>query len=51
MPMHGGYEAERKFPHFEANEFLLQHHAATGDARYLNHVRLTLYTHAPEQDP
>ncbi len=53
-PVHGGYETERKFPHCEANELLLQRHAATGDARYLNHVRLTLYnmhqskTHDPE---
>ena len=53
-PVHGGYETERKFPHCEANEFLLRHHVATGDARYLNHVRLTLYrmhqskTHDPE---
>ncbi len=52
--VHGGYEAERKFPHCQANELLLRHHAATGDARYLNHVRLTLYnmhrskTHDPE---
>ncbi len=53
-PVHGGYETERKFPHCEANEFLLQRHAATGDARYLNHVRITLHrmhqskTHDPE---
>ncbi len=53
-PVHGGYETERKFPHCGANELLLRHHAATGDARYLNHVRLTLYnmrlskTHDPE---
>ena len=53
-PVHGGYERERKFPHCEANELLLQHHAATGDARFLNHVRLTLYsmhqskTHDPD---
>ena len=53
-PVHGGYEADRKFPHCAASEFLLQHHAATGDARGLNHVRLTLYsmrqskTHDPE---
>jgi len=53
-PVHGGYENDRKFPHCEANEFLLRHHAATGDVRYLNHVRLTLYrmhqskTHDPE---
>ena len=43
-PEHGGYETERKFPHCAANEFLLQRYEATGDARYLNHVRLTLYT-------
>ena len=43
-PEHGGYETERKFPHCAANEFLLQRYQATGDARYLNHVRLTLYT-------
>ena len=53
-PVHGGYESERKFPHCEANELLLRHYAATSDARYLNHVRLTLYnmhqskTHDPE---
>lgn len=53
-PLHGGYENERKFPHCAANEFLLQHYAATGDTGYLNHVRLTLYnmhqskTHDPE---
>ena len=43
-PEHGGYETERKFPHCAANEFLLQRYEATGDACYLNHVRLTLYT-------
>ena len=53
-PVHGGYETERKFPHCDANELLLRRYAATGDARYLNHVRLTLYnmhqskTHDPE---
>ena len=53
-PMHGGYGLERKFPHCEANEFLLLRHQATGDMRFLNHVRLTLYhmhrskTHDPE---
>jgi len=53
-PVHGGYERERKFPHCEANELLLRHHAAAGDARFLNHVRLTLYnmhqskTHDPD---
>lgn len=53
-PVHGGYERERKFPHCEANELLLRHHATTGDTRFLNHVRLTLYnmhqskTHDPD---
>lgn len=53
-PRHGGYEAEWKFPHCNANEFLLGRYEATGDAGYLNHVRLTLYnmhgskTHDPE---
>lgn len=53
-PVHGGYEIERKFPHCEVNEFLLLRYQATGDARFLNHVRLTLYnmhrskTHDPE---
>ena len=53
-PVHGGYEADRKFPHCAANEFLLQRYKATGDSRDLNHVRLTLYnmhlskTHDPE---
>ncbi|MCY4485680.1 MAG: DUF255 domain-containing protein [Deltaproteobacteria bacterium] len=53
-PVHGGYEIDRKFPHCEVNEFLLLRHQATGDARFLNHVRLTLYnmhqskTHDPE---
>ena len=53
-PLHGGYEAEWKFPHCNANEFLLGRYEATGDTRYLNHVRLTLYsmrqskTHDPE---
>ncbi len=53
-PVHGGYETDRKFPHCAANEFLLLRYQATGDARYLNHVRLTLYnmhqskTHDPE---
>ena len=42
-PVHGGYESERKFPHCEANELLLRHYAATSNAGYLNHVRLTLY--------
>ena len=53
-PVHGGYEAEWKFPHCNANEFLLGRYEATGDAGCLNHVRLTLYnmrqskTHDPE---
>lgn len=53
-PVNGGYETDWKFPHCEASELLLQRHAATGDGRYLNHVRLTLYnmhqskTHDPE---
>lgn len=53
-PVHGGYETDRKFPHCAANEFLLLRYQATGDARCLNHVRLTLFhmhrsrTHDPE---
>ena len=53
-PTHGGYEIDRKFPHCEVNEFLLLRYQATGDVRFLNHVRLTLYnmhqskTHDPE---
>lgn len=53
-PAHGGYETDRKFPHCEVNEFLLLRYQATGNARLLNHVRLTLYnmhqskTHDPE---
>lgn len=52
--VHGGYETAWKFPHHGANELLLRHHEATGDTRYLNHVRFTLYnmhlskTHDPE---
>ena len=53
-PVHGGYEFDRKFPHCEVNEFLLLRYQVTGDTRFLNHVRLTLYnmrqskTHDPE---
>ncbi|MDE0341697.1 MAG: DUF255 domain-containing protein [Deltaproteobacteria bacterium] len=53
-PVHGGYEVDRKFPHCEVNEFLLLRYQATDDARFLNHVRLTLYnmhrskTHDPD---
>lgn len=43
-PVHGGYDIDRKFPHCEVNEFLLLRYQATGDARLLNHVRLTLYS-------
>lgn len=53
-PVYGGYETDRKFPHCDANEFLLRRYEGTGDARCLNHVRRTLYamrrssTHDPE---
>lgn len=53
-PVYGGYGTDRKFPHCEANEFLLGRYEATGDARCLDHVRRTLYamrrsgTHDPE---
>ena len=53
-PVYGGYETERKFPHCDANEFLLRRYEATRDARCLDHVRRTLYamrrssTHDPE---
>lgn len=41
-PVHGGYGSDRKFPHCEVNEFFLRRYETTRDARYLNHVRLTL---------
>ena len=40
--VHGGYGPEHKFPHPEANEFLLYRYEATGDSKYLEHVTLTL---------
>jgi len=40
--VHGGYGPDDKFPHPEANEFLLYRYEATGDSRYLDHVTLTL---------
>src|SRR6266536_1398279 len=39
---HGGYGQGQKFIHAEANDFLLRRYAATKDAAYLDHVRLTL---------
>lgn len=42
-PVYGGYGPDRKFPHCEANEFLLERYARTADHRGLNHVRLTLF--------
>jgi uncharacterized protein YyaL (SSP411 family) len=38
----GGYGLGSKFPHAEANDFLLDRHEATGDPRCLDHVLLTL---------
>lgn len=38
----GGYGPDHKFPHPEANEFLLYRYETTGDAAYLDHVTLTL---------
>jgi uncharacterized protein YyaL (SSP411 family) len=38
----GGYGRGHKFPHPEANEFLLDRYETTGDDHYLNHVLLTL---------
>jgi uncharacterized protein YyaL (SSP411 family) len=40
--VHGGYGPDHKFPHPEANEFLLYRYEATGDSKYLEHVTLTL---------
>ena len=40
--VHGGYGRGQKFIHPEANNFLLSRYAATKDANYLDHVRLTL---------
>ena len=41
-PVHGGYGAQAKFLHHEANEFLMYLFEATGEAAYLDHVMLTL---------
>jgi len=38
----GGYGPDHKFPHPEANEFLLYRYETTGDISCLNHVTLTL---------
>lgn len=38
----GGYGRGDKFPHAEANDFLLDRYEATGDPRCLDHVLLTL---------
>jgi uncharacterized protein YyaL (SSP411 family) len=40
--VHGGYGDGQKFIHPEANDFLLSRYEATKDARYLDHVCLTL---------
>lgn len=40
--VHGGYGGSNKFPHPEANEFLLDCYESTGDFRYLDHALLTL---------
>ncbi len=40
--VHGGYGGHNKFPHPEANEFLLDCYESTGEVRYLDHVLLTL---------
>ena len=38
----GGYGPDHKFPHPEANDFLLYRYLTTGDIRFLKHVCLTL---------
>ncbi|HJO82106.1 MAG: DUF255 domain-containing protein [SAR202 cluster bacterium] len=38
----GGYGRDHKFLHPEANDFLIDRHQATGEAKHLNHVALTL---------
>jgi len=40
--VNGGYGGDNKFPHPEANEFLLDRYETTRDSRYLDHVLLTL---------
>jgi hypothetical protein len=41
-PVHGGYGTQFKFLHTEANDFLLYLFEVTGEASYLEHVKLTL---------
>jgi len=41
-PIHGGYGRGQKFIHPEASDFLLSRYETTKDARYLDHVCLTL---------
>ncbi|MBT3434936.1 MAG: thioredoxin domain-containing protein [Nitrospinaceae bacterium] len=38
----GGFGSEHRFPHPEALDFLLYRYETTGEARYLDHVALTL---------
>ena len=40
--VNGGYGPDHKFPHPEANDFLLYRYQTTGDLRFLDHVLLTL---------
>ena len=40
--VHGGYGPDHKFPHPEANEFLLYRYQSTGNKAYLDHVARTL---------
>ncbi|MEE9275349.1 MAG: DUF255 domain-containing protein, partial [bacterium] len=40
--VHGGYGPDHKFPHPEANDFLLYRYETTGNAAHLEHVALTL---------
>jgi uncharacterized protein YyaL (SSP411 family) len=40
--VNGGYGPDHKFPHPEANDFLLYRYQTTGDKRFLDHVCLTL---------
>ncbi|MCL0043918.1 DUF255 domain-containing protein [Dehalococcoidia bacterium] len=40
--VYGGYGSDHKYPHTEANEFLLYRYQVTGDIFYLSRVTLTL---------
>lgn len=40
--VNGGYGPDHKFPHPEANDFLLYRYQTTGDEKFLDHVCLTL---------